>query len=120
LGGYFLVVLVFLGMGSALHDGALFRVTVVLRALPRRGRQALQLIFDLLSLAFAVLLTWQMARLVHGSYVRHVRADSILQTPLYIPQIVMVVGSASMTLVLAGQCLSGFLAVSGREPGSKS
>lgn len=115
VGGYFLVVLVFLGMGAALHDGALFRVTAVLRVLPRRARGALQLVFDILSLAFGVMLSYQMVQLVHGSYVRGVQADSILSTPLWIPQSVMVFGAVTITLVLVGQVIAGFMAVFGRR-----
>lgn len=106
LASYFLVVLVFLGMGTALHDGALFRVEFILHALPDRWRQAMQLLFDLLSLAFAAMLAWQMTVLVEDSYAQHVQAPTTLATPLYIPQIVMVVGSVSLVIVLAAQCLA--------------
>ena len=115
VGGYFLVALAFLGMGAALHDGALFRVTAVLKALPERARAVLQLFFDILSLAFAILLSWEMWRLVSDSYARHVEASSVLATPLYIPQIVMVVGAVTMALVLVAQCAAGIIAVFARK-----
>jgi TRAP-type C4-dicarboxylate transport system permease small subunit len=114
LGSYLLVALVFLGMGSALHAGALFRVEFIIHSLPERGRQVVQLVFDLLSLAFAALLSWQMLVLVQGSYERHVQAGTTLATPLYIPQIVMVVGSATLALVLVSQCLARVLALFGK------
>lgn len=116
VGGYLLVALVFLGMGCALHDGALFRVEFVLRALPQRGQQALQLVFDILSLGFAALLTWQMYRLVHESYASHVQAATTLATPQYIPQVVMAVGSFTMALVLVAKCAAGARAVFGGRP----
>jgi len=115
LGGYFLVALVFLGMGCALHDGALFRVEFVLRSLPERGQRALQLLFDVLGLGFAVLLTWQMYGLVRESYESGVEAATTLATPQYIPQIVMVVGAATMTLVLLAKCAAGVRVVFGRQ-----
>jgi len=113
LGGYFLVGLVFLGMGCALHEGALFRVEFVLRSLPPRGQRVLQLVFDVLSLGFGLLLTWQMFALVHDSYASRVQAATTLATPQYIPQIVMVVGSATMTLVLIAKCAAGLRDVLG-------
>jgi TRAP-type C4-dicarboxylate transport system permease small subunit len=116
VGGYLLVALVFLGIGCALHDGALFRVEFVLRALPRRGRQAVQLLFDILSLGFALLLTWQMYELVRESYASHVQAATTLATPQYIPQIVMVVGSFTMALVLIAKCAAGARVVFGSRP----
>lgn len=111
LAGYLLVALVFLGMGASLHAGALFRVEFLIGSLSERGRNALQLVFDLLSLAFAVLLAWQMFALASGSYARHIEAATILATPLYIPQIVMVVGSCTLVLVLLSQCLARVLAI---------
>jgi len=107
LGGYFLVALVFLGMGCALHDGALFRVEFGLRSLSPRGQRVLQLVFDILSLGFGLLLTWQMYVLVHDSYVSQVQAATTLATPQYIPQLVMVAGAATMTLVLLAKCAAG-------------
>jgi len=115
LGGYFLVALVFLGMGCALNDGALFRVEFVLRSLPERGQHALQLVFDILSLGFAVLLTWQMVELVQESYTSGVQAATTLATPQYIPQIVMAVGAATMALVLVAKCVAGVWRVAGRQ-----
>lgn len=102
-GGYLLAALVFLGMGIALHDRVLFRVEFLIHALPERTRQSLQLLFDLLSLAFMLILGWQLLRLVMQSYERGVQAATTLATPLYLPQMLMVAGAVSVILVLLKQ-----------------
>ncbi len=107
MGGYLLVALLFLGMGMALHDGALFRVEFVINALGARARLVLQCLFDALCLAGMLMLTWQLAQLVMQSYTRGVQAATTLGTPLYIPQSIMVLGALSMVLVLLSQLLQG-------------
>jgi TRAP-type C4-dicarboxylate transport system permease small subunit len=98
--GYFLVGLVFLGMPVALAKGALFRVELVLNRLPRIGRAWLELVFNLLSLALTLILLWQLWRFVVDSWQRGVRAPTVLATPLYLPQSLMVIGTATLVLVL--------------------
>lgn len=108
LAGYLLVGLVFLGMPVALAKGALFRVEVLLHRLPAAGRAWLELVFNLMSLAFALVLLLQLWQFVVDSWQRGVRAPTVLSTPLYLPQALMVVGTASLVLVLVLHVLRDF------------
>lgn len=105
--GYMLVAIVFLGMPLALADGKLFRVEFVIHRLAPRPREALKLFFNILSLAFAVILDWQLVRLVVESWERGVLAPTVLATPQYLPQIVMVVGMTGVVMVLVTQIILG-------------
>lgn len=98
--GYLLVAIVFLGMPVALSRGALFRVELVLNRLPGEVARWVQLAFNLLSLSVSLILLWQMARLVMDSWVRKIEAPTVLATPLYVPQIFMVLGLLTLVLVL--------------------
>ena len=100
IAGYLLVALVFLGMPVALAKGALFRVEMVLSQLPRRGRAGLELVFNLLSLALSLVLLGQLWLFVLDSWRRGVRAPTVLATPLYLPQSLMVIGMATLVCVL--------------------
>lgn len=100
IAGYLLVSLVFLGMPVALAKGALFRVELVLNKLRPRPRAWLELVFDLLSMALALVLLWQLCLFVADSWQRGVRAPTVLATPLYLPQSLMVMGMASVACVL--------------------
>ena len=121
LSGYLLVAVTFLGISISLKEGAVFRVDFLYRRLAARVRTALELVFQILSLIFAVLLDYQVIRLVVSSYERDVTAPTLLATPLYVPQIVMPVGVTMMVFLLfAGICehLSGVIAARGDERGA--
>lgn len=100
IAGYLLVGLVFLGMPVALANGALFRVELVLARVPVRARAWLELLFDLASLAVTLVLLRELWRFVLDSWQRGVRAPTVLATPLYIPQSLMVLGMATLACVL--------------------
>ena len=103
LAGYLLVALVFLGMGIATHENSLFRVEFVIKALPPVITEILLVIYRLLCLGFTLILLLQMYRLVVDSYDRGVSAATTLATPLYVPQIVMVIGAGTLALILVAQ-----------------
>jgi len=98
--GYMLVAIVFLGMPVALSRGALFRVELVLNRMPPGVVRWVQLLFNVLSLGVSLMLLWQMVRLVIDSWERRIEAPTVLATPLYIPQIFMVLGLLTLVLVL--------------------
>jgi TRAP-type transport system small permease protein len=100
IAGYLLVALVFLGMPVALAQGALFRVELVLHRVGPKARAWLELTFNLLSIALALVLLWQLCLFVADSWQRGVRAPTVLATPLYLPQSLMVVGMATLACVL--------------------
>jgi TRAP-type C4-dicarboxylate transport system permease small subunit len=100
IAGYFLVGVTFLGISISLRDHALFRVEFIYMRIPARSRAALQLMFNLLSLVFVVILDYQLIRLVISSYTRGVIEPTILATPLYIPQLVMPIGVFMIVMVL--------------------
>src|SRR3546814_9211157 len=79
-------------MPLTLAEGSLFRVEFLMGKASRTGQEILLLVFNLLSLGVAVILDAQLTDLVIGSWARGVEASTVLATPLYIPQTVMVVG----------------------------
>jgi len=57
-------------------------------------------VFDLLTLAFAVLLFWHYVRLEFSSYRFGERAPTMLETQLWIPRLAMAVGMAALCLAV--------------------
>lgn len=117
LGGYALVVLSFLGMSIALHEGALFRVEAIYDRLSPAVRAWLQVVFDVASLCFSSLLLWQVYGLASRSFDRGVVAPTTLLTPLWIPQAAMVLGALALTLVLVSRLWTGLSEASHRQGG---
>lgn len=100
LGGYALVCLAFFGFSIALHEKALFRVDAFYDWLSPLNRVRYQLVFDTVALAFMLLLLWHFWGLVMRSHAKEISALTILRTPLWIPQLLMVIGALSTSLVL--------------------
>jgi TRAP-type C4-dicarboxylate transport system permease small subunit len=97
---YLLLSIAFFGMGVALGDDALFRVSFLFDALPRKARQTARMLFDGMALVCVVILTWQIGRMAVSSYERGAVAPTTLATPLYLPQGLMMLGMLSLVLIL--------------------
>jgi TRAP-type C4-dicarboxylate transport system permease small subunit len=96
LGGYIIVGITFLSLSVCHASGSYHHVEFLQARLPWRARLALNLFFDLLSLAFAAVLVWQLIRLELRSFHSGDAAPTILATPIWIPQITMAAGSLAL------------------------
>ena len=106
VGGYLLVAVTFLSMSVAEAHGAYHRVELLQANLGRRARLVSQIAFDALSLAAAAILTWQLTRLTLNSWGQEDVAPTPLQTPLWLPQSAMAIGTAILCVTLARTILT--------------
>jgi TRAP-type C4-dicarboxylate transport system permease small subunit len=100
VGGYLLVAVTFLSMSVAEAHGAFHRVEFVQMRLSRSARIISQIIFDLMSLAASMLVSWQLVRLALNSWHSEDVAPTPLQTPLWLPQVSMGLGMILLCLAL--------------------
>ncbi|WNC93522.1 TRAP transporter small permease [Paraburkholderia sp. FT54] len=100
-GGYLLAALAFFSLSVCQSHGYFHRVDFVQARLSELGQAVSMVIFDLLSLAFSVILFWQMFLLEHGSWQSGELASTILMTPLWIPQIALPIGAAALCIAVA-------------------
>ena len=96
--GYLLVLVAYLAFAEALKQGRHVRVDLLITFLPDRLRARLDLILSLLGLTAMIVVTWRSIIMVYRSYIRDVRIPGILLTPVYLPQIIMVVGVLALVL----------------------
>jgi TRAP-type C4-dicarboxylate transport system permease small subunit len=101
LGGFALVALTFLSMSTCQVNHAYHRVHFLDARLSARGRAALRLLFDALSLLVTLVLVWQFARFEIISFKSGDVTSSNLMTPFWIPRAVMVIGVAGLAVTLA-------------------
>jgi TRAP-type C4-dicarboxylate transport system permease small subunit len=106
VGGYLLVAVTFLSMSVAEAHGAFHRVEFVQARLRERSRIVSQIVFDLIALAAAGLVTWQLTRLALNAWRAEDVAPTPLQTPLWMPQSAMGVGMALLCLALCRTILT--------------
>jgi TRAP-type C4-dicarboxylate transport system permease small subunit len=101
LGGYMLVVITFVSLPVCQINDSFHHVELVQSRLSPFARAVSHVIFDLLSLTFCVLLLWQLTRFELSSFRFGDRAPTYLATPLWIPQIAMMLGAAALCFSMA-------------------
>jgi TRAP-type C4-dicarboxylate transport system permease small subunit len=100
VGGYLLVAITFLSLSVAQAHGAYHHVELLQAKVSRRGRLISGIVFDLMSLLACLILTWQLARLVWNAWNQDDVAPTPLQTPLWIPQLTMPIGTTIVCITL--------------------
>lgn len=94
ISGYMLVLMTFFGAADALRHGALLRIEIVLSLFGARQRAALNAIFDVLALGLTLVVLWQVSVLTWSTWNRRMVAPTLLETPLWVPQLAMPLGCA--------------------------
>jgi TRAP-type transport system small permease protein len=100
IGAYMLVAIAFLALPVSHINGAFHRVEFVQARLSPRTRLVSSIGFELLALIFCAILVWQFAGLVRSSWRFAQRAPTLLETPLWVPRLVLVIGMVALCLSL--------------------
>ncbi len=111
-GGFFLAGASFLALAYTLRHGAHIRVSLVIGRLPDRVRRRVEGWCVLFGGVFSALFTWNAALLVLDSIEFDERSYGIISVPLWIPQSVMTIGLAVLTIAFADE----FVRVAGGRP----
>lgn len=96
---YCLTVLVFLRIPSLMLRDELLRVDLVYANIGPRLRRGFNIIFSALSVGVAGVYVVQIWRLVTSSYMRGNKTTTVLETPVFIPQSVMLIGFCALFAV---------------------
>ena len=102
--GYLLVGVSFLSLALCQSRGAFHRVEMVQMRLGPRGQAVSALVFNLLSFTYIAITDWYFLQFVMSSYRREAMASTALGTPLWIPEMAMVLG-ATMLLIVLGKAV---------------
>lgn len=98
--GYFMAAAGFLALAGTLKHGEHIRVTLLLNALPRRGRLRMDVFALLVGCVLAAALSWFSVKLVHDSWTYNDVSTGNDATPLWIPQIAMAAGAILFLVAL--------------------
>jgi TRAP-type C4-dicarboxylate transport system permease small subunit len=101
MGGYLLVLIAYLGMAETLKQGRHISVDLISRRLPGKVRAWLDMGLSLMGLMALIVVIWRSVVMVYGSYAGNVIIPGIFLTPVYLPQILVVIGLAALAL----QCI---------------
>ena len=114
--GYLLVLMTFCGAGYSVRSGALLRIEFLLFALPRRIRAIVDVVYDLLALAVTSALLYELTRITWSSWARHMVAATLMETPIWIPQLAMPVGCTILVVAFLLDLRGSLARLSGRAP----
>ncbi len=106
--GYFVVLLMALGAALALRGNDLFRVSFLADALPSAVERGLRVLFILVALSVCCIFAWKTGDLVASSFSRGKISQTVLETPLWIPQLALPVGFCVLALFLLEHLLVEF------------
>ena len=98
--GYLFVGMGFLAFSYALRKGAHVSVTAGVKYLSYRTRTVLEVVTTSIAICVAGLLFWHSLRFCYGNYQIHMVASTIMQTPLWIPQLFIWLGWLTFVLSL--------------------
>jgi TRAP-type C4-dicarboxylate transport system permease small subunit len=98
IAGYLNAAVVFLGLAYTLKNGGFIRVELLYDALPHQLRQCAKWFFTAISAGVVGILLYFCVMHVQYAFQQDTRAISVLETPEWIPQAVMVLGLAVLLL----------------------
>jgi TRAP-type C4-dicarboxylate transport system permease small subunit len=100
IAGYLNAAAIFLGLAWTLREGGFIRVEILYDRATGGLRQAIRWLIVLTAGGFTAIMLWMCTRHVIYAFERDTRAVSMLDTPEWIPQSVMVLGLAVLLLQL--------------------
>ncbi len=113
--GYGLAAIIFLGAGYCLKERGHIRITLVLGLLPAKVTRVITCVATALTTVFMGYLWYYLYLMVRSSIRYNSTSGTLTNTPLWIPQLLMLVGAACFLLQLAATTLATFQAISSQE-----
>ena len=107
--GYLMVTVVMLGLSYTFAEGGHIRINILTSRLSGWPGRVLEILVALAALLMCAFFLYHAVLMVYDSFSYDMRADSISETPVYIPQIMIVVGFALLTLQVAAHTLRRLL-----------
>ena len=98
--GYFLVAVVLMGLAYALKQDAHIRVEVIRTRLGQKGKSRVDAGCTLLGLVLTIYAIYHAVLMAKDAYLLEMTADSISETPLFLPQLMIPLGLILFALQL--------------------
>ncbi len=97
---YMLVAIAFLSLPVSHINGAFHHVEFIQARLTGRAQRISRIVFELLALFFSGIFVWQFIMLVRSSWRFGDHAPTFLETPLWLPRSLLVIGMAALCISL--------------------
>ena len=108
---YGLAAIIFMGAGYCLKQKGHIRITLVLGFLPSKLAGWISFLATAVTTVFMAYLWWYMLKMVASTIRYHSTSGTLTQTPLWIPQSLMLAGAACFLLQLLGITIQSYFAI---------
>ncbi len=99
--GYLMVAVVMLGISYTFVEGGHIRINILTSRLSGQSARVLDAVVSLAAFLMCAFFLYHSVLMVYDSFSYDMRADSLSETPIFIPQIMIVVGFFLLTLQVA-------------------
>lgn len=105
--GYLVVAVTFFGVSMTFRESAMFRVSFLYEMFPPALKKALGVAYLVISLLFCATMLWFTTLMVWSSHARGKVAATELQTPIYIPQLLLPIGFLILVVFILDKLVRG-------------
>ncbi len=109
--GYMMVATIMMGVSYTFVQGSHIRITIITERLHGRAAQGLDLVVTLAALTLCSYALYHSLWMVQDTFSYKILADSLSETPLYIPQVMIPVGFLLLELQLVAHFLRRLLSL---------
>ncbi len=112
---YGLAAIIFLGAGFCLKEKGHIRITLVLGFLPDKLARIITFVATFITTVFMGYLWWYLFKMVKSAIRYESTSGTLTNTPLWIPQTIMLIGAACFFIQLLATSIETFGAIKTRE-----
>ena len=112
---YGLAAIIFLGAGYCLKEKGHIRITLILGFLPEKSARIITFISTLLTTVFMGYLWWYLFKMVKSTIKYESTSGTLTNTPIWIPQAIMLIGAACFFIQLTATSIKTFSAIKTKE-----
>jgi TRAP-type C4-dicarboxylate transport system permease small subunit len=112
---YGLALIIFLGAGFCLKERGHIRITLVLGLLPQRLERLITFVATAVTTVFFGYLWWYLFKMVQSTVRYQSTSGTLTNTPLWIPQTLMLIGAGCFFLQFVGTTVRTFQAIASGE-----
>ncbi len=112
---YGLALIIFLGAGYCLKERGHIRITLVLGLLPPRLARIITCLATIVTTVFFAYLWWYLFKMVQSTIRYQTTSGTLTNTPLWIPQVMMLVGAACFLIQFVGTTFRTYRAIGSEE-----
>ncbi len=112
---YGLAAIIFMGAGYCLKEKGHIRITLILGFLPKRVADTVTFLATAITTVFMGYLWWYLLKMVQSTIRYNSTSGTLTQTPLWVPQTLMLVGAACFLLQFVGTTVKTLMAIGKEE-----